>query len=94
MNENHELNYFQQKVFEEYELIKSLDKTHRLMQKDGDKKRGCLSAPFAMLAHLREQSGLSEKLSAVRIETVNAAGENLAIDMQDISGFYHSRDLF
>lgn len=51
MNENHNLNYFQQQVFEEYELIKSLDKTHRLMQKDSEKKRGCLSAPFALLAN-------------------------------------------
>lgn len=51
MSENHELKYFQQKVFQEYELIKSLDKTYRLMENDSDKKRGCLSAPFALLAH-------------------------------------------
>lgn len=50
MNDYHHLGYFQQQVLEEYELIKGFEKTYRLMAQDRSEKKGCLSAPFELLA--------------------------------------------
>lgn len=46
---NNELNDFQKKVFAEYELIKSFEKSSKGV-KESRAKKGCLSSPFAAAA--------------------------------------------
>lgn len=50
-NATDELIDFQKKVFAEYELIKSFEKSSTRINESREKdKKGCLSVPFAMLA--------------------------------------------
>ncbi len=52
-NTNNELNDFQKKVFTEYELNKSFEKSENRINETRDKQRkGCLSVPIAVLADL------------------------------------------
>ena len=50
-NTNNELTDFRKKVFAEYELIKSLEKSSNRINESREKERkGCLFVPFSMLA--------------------------------------------
>lgn len=78
-NATDELEEFQKKVFAEYELIKSFEKSSTRINESREKdKKGCLSAPFALLADLLVDKILGrEKLKRNFAGNEREAGELL-----------------